>query len=343
MGKIKTLPEEEIRELVAEAKNGSEEAKERLVKNYTRVIRWIVRKRFINAEHSVEDLVSVGIEGLLRSIYNFDEGAGVKFSTYMTRAVSLCISRFCNSNGIVSITEKTRRLAFWIKNQDLEEKSPEVIIETLGLEKKQLDRVCIALSFLGNGLHPLSTDIPRKAEEGRDPDGRLEDHRRNNDLNGDHWLDRITLKREVEKLPKIQQRILRLNYEVGLSYPEIGKVLGITAAQVGTRNRAAIATLREVFLSEEEIEEIKLKEKRKPFKRMTPEQKEKAIKLLKETTLTYDEIGGRVGVTHSPISRLAKEHRPKEIIEANRKRVHQGLVQYKKDRSKKLKEGKTNV
>ncbi|WCS69277.1 RNA polymerase sigma factor [Bacillus phage vB_BsuM-Goe20] len=343
MGKIKTLPEEEIRKLVAEAKNGSEEAKGRLVKNYTGVVRWIVRKRFINAEHSVEDLISVGIEGILRAIHSFDEGAGVKFSTYMTRAVSLCISKFCNSNGIVSITEKTRRLAFWIKNQDLEGKSPKVIIETLGLEKKQLDRVCIALSFLGNGVYPLSIDIPLKVEEGKDPDGRLEDRRRNNDLNGDHWLDRIALKREVEKLPKIQQRILRLNYEVGLSYPEIGKVLGITAAQVGTRNRAAIATLREVFLSEEEIKEIELKDKRKPFKRMTPEQKEEAIKLLKETTLTYDEIGERVGVTHSPISRLAKEHRPKEIIEANRKRVHQGLVQYQKNRSKKLKEGKTNA
>lgn len=343
MGKIKTLPEEEIRKLVAEAKNGSEEAKEQLVEQHKSMIKKIVKKRFINAEHSVEDLISIGVEEMLKAINRFDKSYEAKFSTYIASNVIGCIRRFCHNNGLVHVPRKTRQLAFRIKHCFLEEESPEVIINTIGLEEKEIDRVQQAIGYLANGLYPLSTDVPLKVEEGKDPDGRLEDRRRNNDLNGDHWLDRIALKREVEKLPKIQQRILSLNYEVGLSYPEIGKVLGITAAQVGTRNRAAIATLREVFLSEEEIKEIELKDKRKPFKRMTPEQKEEAIKLLKETTLTYDEIGERVGVTHSPISRLAKEHRPKEIIEANRKRVHQGLVQYQKNRSKKLKGGKTNV
>jgi RNA polymerase sigma factor (sigma-70 family) len=52
------------------------------------------------------------------------------------------------------------------------------------------------------------------------------------------------LMRLVGKLPKNQQEVLRLKFQNGLSYCEIGEVLGLTMTNVGYLIHVALKTLR---------------------------------------------------------------------------------------------------
>ncbi|AYJ75251.1 putative RNA polymerase sigma factor 2 [Bacillus phage BSP36] len=336
----RVLSEEEVQELLSQIRKGSEEAKEILVNHSMGLVKKVVNKRFRYTEHPVEDLVSVGAEGLMRAINNYDVSQGVKFSTYATSLIIGKIWTYTYDNGFMKVPRKTRALAYKIKSNCLEESPVENIVQELSITEDDKVRVLPALDFLRNGNKPLSLDATLQGEE--DSNGAADDRSltdtseyRNNDLNGEYWFDMVAIRQETTKLPELQQRILDLSFNKEMSHPEIGKLLNMPPHRVGTQKKAAINALRLVFLGEEGAAELKLKEKRKPFKRITPEQREQIIKLLKETTLTYDEIGSIVGVTHSPISKLAKEHRSPEVIQANRKRVHRNLAQYQKDKKKK--------
>ena len=335
--KLRILSEEEVQDLLVQIREGSEEAKETLVKHRMGLVTSVINNRFRYTEHPMEDLISAGVEGLLIAINRYDASKGVNFFTYATPMVKGYTRTFALENGATRVPRKTRALAFKIRSRGLLDAPEEKVVEEFNIAEEDRYRVRVAQGYLRNGHNLLSTNVTVNHGESSSDDTDLSDlaDYRNNDLNGDHWFDMVAIKVEASKLPELQQRILELSFNKEMSHPEIGKLLGMPPHQVGIQKRAAIDALRLAFLGEEKVAELKLKEKRKPFKRITPEQKEQIIKLLRETTLTYGEIGELVGVTHSPVSKLAKEHRSPEVIQANRKRVHRNLAQYQKDKKKK--------
>ena len=87
--KLKTLTEEEKRELLLRAKNGDAVARNELIDGNLRLVLSIVQ-RFTNRRENLDDLFQVGCVGLIKAVDNFNTEVGVRFSTY---AVPMSILR----------------------------------------------------------------------------------------------------------------------------------------------------------------------------------------------------------------------------------------------------------
>ena len=96
--KYPLLSYEETEELIKKYKNGSEYAREKLIKHNQRLVISIL-KRYLGQGLSFEDLFQEGCIGLARAIDGFDITKGFKFSTYATGWIRQGITRAIADQG----------------------------------------------------------------------------------------------------------------------------------------------------------------------------------------------------------------------------------------------------
>ncbi len=98
----------EERRLFEEMKNGSANARERLISHNLRLVSHIVRKYYAAAQNQ-DDLVSIGTIGLIKAVDTFDCSNGARFATYASRCLQNEILMHFRSqkklNAEVSIAE----------------------------------------------------------------------------------------------------------------------------------------------------------------------------------------------------------------------------------------------
>ena len=79
--KLKTLTDEEKKELLLKTKEGDADARNRLINGNLRLVLSIIQ-RFTNRKENLDDLFQVGCIGLIKAVDNFNTDLDVKFSTY---------------------------------------------------------------------------------------------------------------------------------------------------------------------------------------------------------------------------------------------------------------------
>ena len=79
--KLKTLSDEEKRELLLKTKQGDGEARQTLIDGNLRLVLSIVQ-RFATRGENMDDLFQVGCVGLIKAVDHFNVDLDVKFSTY---------------------------------------------------------------------------------------------------------------------------------------------------------------------------------------------------------------------------------------------------------------------
>ena len=88
-------------------KQGDELAKEQFVKDNMGLVYAMV-KRFKQSTYSKEDIVSVGMLGLIKAINNFDESYNVTFSTYAVPIILGEIKRYFRDDGSMHVTRSVK-------------------------------------------------------------------------------------------------------------------------------------------------------------------------------------------------------------------------------------------
>ena len=68
------------------AKSGNEDSRQKLILHNLRLVSHIVRKYYSNAPDG-EDLVSIGVIGLVKAVDTFKCDAGIRFATYAARCI----------------------------------------------------------------------------------------------------------------------------------------------------------------------------------------------------------------------------------------------------------------
>lgn len=82
------LSASEEREAFVAAIRGDEDAREKLILHNLRLVSHIVRKYYASSSGGeAEDLVSIGIVGLVKAVDSFDVGNGARFATYAARCI----------------------------------------------------------------------------------------------------------------------------------------------------------------------------------------------------------------------------------------------------------------
>ncbi|QEG04258.1 putative RNA polymerase sigma 28 subunit [Bacillus phage BC-T25] len=294
------LSQEEIRALIKEAQEGSQEAEEKLIFANERLVLKIAGKYSHREDMAPEDIIQIGMIGLINSIRRFDLSYDVKFSTYAVPIIQGAIRLFLRDDNIIKIPRIVKELAYRILKAEMETETPEDIVEALNLVQEDVPferavkRVKRSLDFLYNH-NVKSMDETFFAGGGNASEDISYGEIVSGDVNG-NWFDHMEVRDAMEALPERESRILELRYLHDKGQSEVAKILGISQVQVSRLERRALATVKEELTKEG-----------KPMSR-TGDRK-RAAKLLRETDMNLKDINEVTLVPMDKLEVLEKKYR----------------------------------
>ena len=245
--KLKTLKQDEMTQLLLQARDGDREARDKLIEGNLRLV-LSVTQRFMGRGENPDDLFQVGCIGLLKAVQNFDATKEVRFSTYGVPMIAGEIRRYLRDNSPIRVSRSVRDLAYKIlqcKDQLLlelgREPTMEQIAQKLDLPLREVVGAMDAIAV------PVSLYDPVYADGG-DPLTVMDQVRdtRNTD---EKWLDHIALQDAMEKLGERERQILALRFQEGKTQMEVAGEIGISQAQVSRLEKNALTSIRKAISS----------------------------------------------------------------------------------------------
>ena len=243
--RLKVLSQADMDVLLRKAKEGDEDARQKLIEGNLRLVLSVIQ-RFDKRGESPDDLFQVGCVGLIKAIANFDPSKQVRFSTYGVPMIAGEVRRYLRDNSAIRVSRSIRDVAYRVlqcKEAQLLRLGREPTLDEVAKEldlpaedvAEALDAVCAPVS-----LHdPVYSD-------GGDPLTVMDQvcDTKNTDEN---WMERIALRTAFRGLGSREKQILSLRFYDGKTQMEVAGALGISQAQVSRLEKSAISTMRKAF------------------------------------------------------------------------------------------------
>lgn len=137
----KPLSPEEEREYLARYKDGDMEARNLLIEHNLRLVAHVAKK-YQSPEHDPDDLLSIGIIGLIKAVMTFDSEKNSRLATYAARCIENELLMMLRSRKKltreVSMYEKigTDQEGRELRLMDVLESEPVDVVENLEIRKK---------------------------------------------------------------------------------------------------------------------------------------------------------------------------------------------------------------
>ncbi len=254
--------------LVKTYKTTSDEKKKRIA--HLRIVELsmgLVRK-IAGATHqrtdlTKEDLIQVGVMGLIKAIELYRPGKNAKFSTYATYFIRGEILHYLRDKGSIIKTPremhevliKIKTAIKNLKSRGYEDPTNQQIAEEANLE---LSKISEALQTEFN-KSPLSLDQSIfKTDNEEEDSGALIDKIPSGDYEEDldFYESKITLKNAVEKLPEDLKQIIKMNYYKDMTQRDIAKELNMSQMQVSRLLKRGLNQLYEILQSTHTAEQF---------------------------------------------------------------------------------------
>lgn len=227
--------------LIERIKNGDKEAQNELVEKNMGLVYSIV-KRCSGRGYDIEDLVQIGVIGLIKAIKKFDTTFNVQFSTYSVPVIAGEIKRFMRDDGSVKIsrTLKENAMKGWRAAEELRKKlNREPTIKEIS-EKCGIDEDMLAEAF--DAAAPPASIYDSVYENG----GReinLIDTLAGNDSE-EHIINKVMADNILKSLKPRERQIMVLRYYKGKTQSEIAKIIGVSQVQVSRLEKQIIQSVR---------------------------------------------------------------------------------------------------
>lgn len=225
---------------------------EKIVLNYKDLVGSIARKYSKNSVIH-EDLVQVGMIGLLNAVKRYDPTFGKSFESFAIPTIIGEIKRFIrDKTWSVHVPRRIKELGPKIKKAIdeltiINQKSPTVgeIAEYLEATEEEI----LETMEMGKSYKALSVD--RKIEADSDGSTVAILDLVGNDENGyDNIEQKMMLEKILPILSEREQQILECTYFKNMSQKETGEILGISQMHVSRLQRRALRKLREAIQSD---------------------------------------------------------------------------------------------
>ncbi|MBX6378677.1 MAG: RNA polymerase sporulation sigma factor SigG [Clostridia bacterium] len=239
---LPVLTNEEMRVLFQQMQQGSQEARQALIKGNLRLVLSVIQ-RFNNRGEPVDDLFQVGCIGLMKAIDNFDLSQNVRFSTYAVPMIIGEIRRYLRDNNAIRVSRSLRDIAYKalqvrdaLTHRNAREPSVGEIAAELQMPRED---VLFALDAIQD---PVSLFEPIY-EDGGDPIFVMDQIRDEKNHDGE-WIEGMAIKDALSKLEAREQLILTLRFYHGKTQMEVAEEIGISQAQVSRLEKSALNHMR---------------------------------------------------------------------------------------------------
>lgn len=232
----------EIRELLMKAQAGDKEARAQLVQKNIGLVKSIV-SRYTARGVEKEDLIQIGMIGLIKAIDNFDTTYEVRFSTYAVPMIAGEIRRFLRDNGAIKVSRsiKDHRVAVNRSRERLIEKlgrEPTIheIAEDVGLSMEDI------LLAVNSGQEVAS--LQQMIYEGDGSSIRLMDRLSAHSGEGDASLDRMMLADSLSALEQRERELIVLRFYYDQTQSQIAKRMGVSQVQVSRLEKRILRKMK---------------------------------------------------------------------------------------------------
>ncbi len=223
-------------------KEGDEDALSRLVEENMGLVKSIAL-RFKDRGTEYEDLVQIGVIGMIKAIQNFDFSFGTAFSTYAVPLIIGEIRRHLRDDGMIKVGREVRKAGAHImreKERFLMEEGREPRLNELAVRcEMTVEEMVYALEAV-SPVRSLSEPFGREEEEGATLGDMIAE--REDAIEG--RTEDIALKQAIATLPELQQKILNLRYFHHLSQQRTALLLGLTQVKVSREEKKIMEKLR---------------------------------------------------------------------------------------------------
>ena len=200
-------------------------------------------KRFIGRGVEYDDLFQAGCMGLIKAADGFDEGRGLRFSTYAVPVILGEIRRLFREGGTVKVGRTLKELSMKAARERdrylMEEgREPTVgqLAQRMGISREQ------AAEALGAAMPALSLTFGEGAEEGEEidipvapPEETVTDH--------------LALQQVLGELSPKDRMLITLRYLNQQTQQATADRLGMTQVQVSRREKVILREMREKLIS----------------------------------------------------------------------------------------------
>ncbi|WP_100012750.1 RNA polymerase sigma factor SigB [Lentibacillus sediminis] len=229
-----------------------EKVQEKVVLKYENLVESIARKYSKNSTIH-EDLVQVGMIGLLAAVKRYDASFGKSFESFAIPTIIGEIKRFIRDKTwsvhvprrIKELGPRIRKAVDELTTANQESPSVQQIADYLeATEEDVLETMEMSKSYKALSVdHKIEADSDGSTVSILDLVG--------NEENGYQNIDqRMILEKVLPVLSEREQQILKYTYFENLSQKETGELLGISQMHVSRLQRRALRKLREAIQSE---------------------------------------------------------------------------------------------
>ena len=243
--KLQVLKNDEMMELLKQAKAGDQAAREKLICGNLRLVLSVIQ-RFLGRGANADDLFQVGCIGLMKAIDNFDVDQCVRFSTYGVPMIIGEIRRYLRDNSSVRVSRSMRDTAYRVLqareklvSQSQREPTVEQLANYLDLPRED---VVMAMDAM---VDPVSLYDPVYSDGGDSVC--VMDQVKDNTNTDESWIEQITLKEAISRLGARERRILAMRFYQGMTQMEVSARIGISQAQVSRLEKSAIGSIRQAL------------------------------------------------------------------------------------------------
>ena len=240
--KLPILKEEEKAALFARIKQGDMTARETYIKGNLRLVLSVI-KRFSGNQENIDDLFQIGCIGLIKSIDNFDDTLGVKFSTYAVPMIIGEIRRYLRDNNAIRVSRSMRDTAYKAlraRDRLQTELSREPTVEEIAADM-HIDRMDVVLA-LEAIQDPVSLFEP-VCSDGSDALC-IVDQVKDERVRDEDWVQDIAISDAMGHLNEREKKILRMRFFEGRTQMEVAGEIGISQAQVSRLEKHALMNMR---------------------------------------------------------------------------------------------------
>lgn len=225
--------------------NGDKTARDELAETYSSLVRYLASK-FRNRGEPFDDLVQVGMIGLLKAIERFDLSRNLEFTTYATPTIMGEIKRHFRDKGwAIKVPRRMQELSAQvnkaIETLSLRDQAAPTITDIADYLEVSQDEVIDALDA-SEAYATTSYDV---GDALGDDQLSILDQCGKEDDDIYHIEQRELLQGALEQLDETARTIIRLRFFEERSQTDIAKTLGISQMQVSRILRRSIDTMRE--------------------------------------------------------------------------------------------------
>lgn len=227
-----------LEELICRSQAGDREATERLVTENSGLI-WSVAKRFLGRGAEPEDLYQLGCLGFLKAVEGFDKSFGTQFSTYAVPKISGEIRRFLRDDGAIKVSRSLKERAVAIKA------ARTLLSQAFGREPT-LNELSLQTGFTAEdiALAESATAATESIHQTNGEDGFSLESVLTDTESQENFLEKLSLRQAVGKLPERECLVIRLRYFHGLTQQRVADVLNVSQVQVSRIEKKALQRLK---------------------------------------------------------------------------------------------------